>query len=416
MTIPLPRTEHAADPGAGLREARIALDEDRAGDALEFAEKALAAYSWLEDAEGAAECLLAQSVALGGRGLLSGALDTIDQVRRIAVANRRVRLQSWCGYSRAVVELRLDSPERSLRSLARALGPAELSGDPELIGSILFEQAKVLRGAGSGERDLRRAEALCAQVRDRWRQLDDVVRQARVTVLLAHVRLDLGEVERARRSCRRAEELLAGQDRPVAQAELLLAQARVSGARDRVGEQVARLGRAAEIAAGCRAREVAVRAHGELSAAYERAGQLGPALRHARAQLEQHRLRDRQDGVDLLRMREHDLTAGLARLSFGPAGREPVRPGHVTAERTDSRIARALRAGLTKRGIEVLQLLVSGAGTNTIADRLALSPKTVQNHLQRIYRTLGVHDRAGAVVWWIDLDPEAVGAPRQPVG
>ncbi|MET1075615.1 MAG: helix-turn-helix transcriptional regulator, partial [Umezawaea sp.] len=267
-----------------------------------------------------------------------------------------------------------------------------------------------------GERDLRRAEALCAQVRDRWRQLDDAVRPARVTVLLAHVRLDLGEVERAWRSCRRAEELLAGQDRPVAQAELLLAQAGVSGARDRVGEQIARLCRAAEIAAGCRAREVAVRAHGALSDAYERAGQLGPALRHARAQLEQHRLRDRQDGVDLLRMREHDLTAGLARLSFGAAGREPLRAGTTTTERTDSRIARALRAGLTKRGIEVLQLLVSGAGTNTIADRLALSPKTVQNHLQRIYRTLGVHDRAGAVVWWIDLDPEAVDAPRQPVG
>lgn len=420
MTIPLPRAEEAGDPrvnaSVNLREARIALDEDRSGDAVEFAEKALATYAWLEDAEGVAESVLAQSVALGQRGLLAEALDAVDHVQGIAVANRRVRLQSRCGLSRALVELRLDSPERSLRSLARALGLAEVGGDAELIGSILFEQARVLRGPGAHERDLRRAEALCALVRDRWKQVDDGVRLARVTVLLAHVRLDLGEVERARRSCRRAEDLLVGHDRPVLQAELLLAQARVSGARDRVGEQIARLHRAAELAVGSLARGVAVRAHGALSAAYERAGQLGPALRHARAQLEQHRLREQQDGRDLLRLREHDLTAGLARLSFAPNSPKPLRPTTATAERTNSRIARALRAGLTRRGIEVLQLVVAGANTNAIAGRLDLSPKTIQNHLQRIYRTLGVHGRAGAVVWWIDLDPDAVDPQPEPVG
>ncbi|MFD9738102.1 LuxR C-terminal-related transcriptional regulator [Umezawaea sp. NPDC059074] len=420
MTIPLPRAE-AGDPrvnaSANLREARIALDEDRSADAVEFAEKALAAFSWLEDAEGVAESVLAQSVALGQRGLLADALDAIDHVLGVAVAHRRVGLQARCGLSRAVVELRLDSSERSLRSLARSLGLAELGGDPELIGSILFEQARVLSGPGARERELRRAEALCAHVRDRWKQVDDGVRLARVTVLLAHVRLDLGEVERARRSCRRAEELLTGHDRPVAQAELLLAQARISGARDRVGEQLARLHRAAELAVACLAREVAVRAHGALSATYERAGQLGPALRHARSQLEQHRLREVRDGRDLLRLREHDLTAGLARLDFAPTGPKPLRPNTTaTAERTNSRIARALRAGLTRRGIEVLQLVVSGANTNAIAGRLGLSPKTVQNHLQRIYRTLGVHGRAGAVVWWIDLDPDAVDVQPEPVG
>jgi DNA-binding CsgD family transcriptional regulator/tetratricopeptide (TPR) repeat protein len=419
MTIPLPRAE-AGDPrvnaSVNLREARIALDEDRSGDAVEFAEKALAVYSWLEDAEGVAESVLAQSVALGQRGLPADALDAIDHVQEIAVANRHLRLQARCGLSRALVEQRLGSAERSLRSLARALGLAELGGDPELIGTILFEQAKVLHGTGTRERELRRAEALCAHVRDRWRQVDDGVRLARVTVLLAHVRLDLGEVERARRSCRRAEELLSGHDRPVTQAELLLAQARVSGARDRVGEQIGRLQRAAELAVGSLARDVAVRAHSALSAAYERAGQLGPALRHARAQLEQHRLREQQDGWELLRLREHDLTAGLARLSFAEVGQKPLHPNTATAERTNSRIARALRAGLTRRGIEVLQLVVAGANTNTIAGRLDLSPKTVQNHLQRIYRTLGVHGRAGAVVWWIDLDPDAVGARPEPVG
>lgn len=415
----------------------MALDEGRPGDALEFAEKAVAAFSWLDDAEGVAESVLTQSVALGKRGLLPGALDTIDRIQQIAAANRHVRLQSWCSFSRAIVELRLDSRERSLHSLARALGLAELSGDPELIGSILFEQAKLMRtqyhehcmirtperrcspDGEPCERKLRRAETLCAQVRDRWKQLGDDIRLARVNLLLAHVRLDLGEVERARRSCQRAEQLLAGHDRPVAHAELLMARARVSGARNHLGEQIDQLTRAAEAAMSCLAREVAVQAHGALSAAYEQAGQLAPALRHSRLQLEQYRLWELQEGRDLLRMREHDLSARLveqlAHHNFEPKRENTVsRPLHqeplrttTTAEQTNSRIARALRAGLTKRGIEVLRLVVAGASTNAIGKELDLSPKTVQNHLQRIYRTVGVRDRAGAVVWWLDLVAEA---------
>ncbi|MCE6993470.1 LuxR C-terminal-related transcriptional regulator [Saccharothrix sp. S26] len=441
MTIPVQR---AADPReaavSNLREARMALDEGRPGDALESAEKAVAAFSWLDDAEGVAHSVLAQSVALGKRGLLPGALDTIDRVQAIAQANRHVGLQAWCCFSRAVVELRLDSRERSLHSLARALGLAELTKDVELIGSILFEQATVLRtqyhehcmvrSAASrcspdGEpctRKLRRAEALCAQVRDRWKHLDQPVRMARLNLLLTHVRLDLGDVERALRSCRRADLLLTGQDRPVLRAELLMARARVEGLRGRHDEQVRLLGRAAELAMGVLAREVAVRAHGALSVAYERAGELGPALRHARSQLEQYRLWELQEGRDLLRMREHDPSARLvdqlAERAFGlrrdhrAARPDPLRSS-ATAEQDNRRIARALRAGLTKRGIEVLRRVAAGESTADIAAELSLSPKTVQNHLQRIYRTIDVRDRAGAAVWWVDLDEETLARPSR---
>ncbi len=434
MTIPVQR---AADPRANavtnLREARMALDEGRPGDALEFAEKAVAAFSWLDDAEGVAQSVLAQSVALGKRGLLPGALDTIDRVQQIASANRHVLLQAWCSFSQAVVELRLDSRERSLHSLARALGLAELTGDAELIGSILFEQANLMRTqyhehcmirseatrcSPDGEpcmRKLRRAEALCAQVRDKWKNLEEPARMARVNLLLAHVRLDLGELDRALRSCQRADQLLAGKERPVLRAELLMARARVSGARGRFAEQVRQLTQAAELAMGCQAREVAVRAHGALSVAHEQVGQLNAALHHARTQLEQYRLWELQEGRDLLRMREHDLSARLveqlAHHRFEPRREntvvrvqrhEPLRTSS-TAEQANRRIARALRAGLTKRGIEVLRRVADGASTTAIAEELELSPKTVQNHLQRIYRTIGVRDRAGAAVWWVDL-------------
>jgi DNA-binding CsgD family transcriptional regulator len=439
MTIPVQR---AADPReaavSNLREARMALDEGRPGDALESAEKAVAAFSWLDDAEGVAHSVLAQSVALGKRGLLPGALDTIDRVQAIAAANRHVGLQAWCSFAQAVVELRLDSRERSLHSLARALGLAELTKDVELIGSILFEQATVLRtqyhehcmvrSAASrcspdGEpctRKLRRAEALCAQVRDRWKHLDQPLRMARLNLLLTHVRLDLGEVDRALRSCKRADRLLADQDRPVLRAELLMARARISGTRGRHDDQVRLLTRAAELAMGVLAREVAVRAHGALSVAYERAGKLDPALRHARSQLEQYRLWELQEGRDLLRMREHDLSARLvdqlAERTFGlrrgdrAARPDPLRSS-ATAEQDNRRIARALRAGLTRRGIEVLRRVAAGESTTDIATELSLSPKTVQNHLQRIYRTIEVRDRAGAAVWWVELDEEARARP-----
>lgn len=441
MTIPVQR---AADPRASavtnLREARMALDEGRPGDALEFAEKAVAAFSWLDDAEGVALGVLAQSVALGKRGLLPGALDTIDRVQQIASANRHALLQAWCSFSRAVVELRLDSRERSLHSLARALGLAELTGDPELIGAILFEQATLMRTqyhehcmlraaatrcSPDGEpcvRKLRRAEALCAQVRDKWKHLDEPVRMARVNLLLAHVRLDLGELERALRSCQRADQLLAGRERPVLRAELLMARARVNGARGRQADQIRQLTQAAELAMGCLAREVAVRAHGALSVAHERAGQLAVALHHSRAQLDQYRLWELQEGRDLLRMREHDLSARLveqlAHHRFEPRRENTVvrAPRHEpplrtssSAEEVNRRIARALAAGLTKRGIEVLRRVAGGARTAAIAEELELSPKTVQNHLQRIYRTIGVRDRAGAAVWWLDLVDDSTG-------
>ena len=53
--------------------------------------------------------------------------------------------------------------------------------------------------------------------------------------------------------------------------------------------------------------------------------------------------------------------------------------------------------GLTRRELEVLQLLGSGARAPEIAADLRISPKTVSSHLQSIFRKLGVHSRAQAV-------------------
>jgi DNA-binding NarL/FixJ family response regulator len=53
---------------------------------------------------------------------------------------------------------------------------------------------------------------------------------------------------------------------------------------------------------------------------------------------------------------------------------------------------------LTAREREVLQLIAIGERNATIATRLALSPKTVSNHVSAIFAKLGVADRPAAIV------------------
>jgi PAS domain S-box-containing protein len=57
------------------------------------------------------------------------------------------------------------------------------------------------------------------------------------------------------------------------------------------------------------------------------------------------------------------------------------------------------RSSLTKREIEVLRLMSTGANTKALATRLHLSPATVRNHVQNILEKLGVHSRLEAVAW-----------------
>lgn len=53
-------------------------------------------------------------------------------------------------------------------------------------------------------------------------------------------------------------------------------------------------------------------------------------------------------------------------------------------------------AGLTQRETEVLDLLAQGLPNKAIARQLQISPKTVSNHIERVYSKLGVSNRAGA--------------------
>jgi predicted ATPase/DNA-binding CsgD family transcriptional regulator len=66
-------------------------------------------------------------------------------------------------------------------------------------------------------------------------------------------------------------------------------------------------------------------------------------------------------------------------------------------------------AGLTARETQVLRLIAEGAATRDISERLFISAKTADNHIQHIYIKLGVTNRAAATRWAFDHDVVAAG-------
>jgi DNA-binding NarL/FixJ family response regulator len=85
------------------------------------------------------------------------------------------------------------------------------------------------------------------------------------------------------------------------------------------------------------------------------------------------------------------FTAGLAGLVLGEFRRLADRPGE------DSETPR-----LTERETEVLRLVAKGLSYKQIAERLVLSHRTVQNHVQNTLRKLQMHNRAQLVRYAIE--------------
>jgi len=75
-----------------------------------------------------------------------------------------------------------------------------------------------------------------------------------------------------------------------------------------------------------------------------------------------------------------------------------VATGHgEPRERTVSRRSRP--GGLTRREVDVLRLAARGLTTQQIAERLYISSKTADHHIQHIYRKIDVSTRAAAALW-----------------
>ena len=74
---------------------------------------------------------------------------------------------------------------------------------------------------------------------------------------------------------------------------------------------------------------------------------------------------------------------------------EQVVPAAVALDRLRRRPA---AAGLSAREREILALVAQGETNPAIARRLAISPRTVQRHLDHVYTKLGVSSRTAAAL------------------
>jgi HD-GYP domain-containing protein (c-di-GMP phosphodiesterase class II) len=62
----------------------------------------------------------------------------------------------------------------------------------------------------------------------------------------------------------------------------------------------------------------------------------------------------------------------------------------------------SLPAGLTRREAEVLRLLALGLTVREVADRLVISAKTAEHHVEHIYSKIGVSTRGAAALFAIE--------------
>lgn len=90
------------------------------------------------------------------------------------------------------------------------------------------------------------------------------------------------------------------------------------------------------------------------------------------------------------------VAASVAATALREAG-ERDRERHQRAAREQAALG---RFGLTARERDVLNLLCQGLSNAVIAHRLALTEKTVKNHLNHIFGKLQVSSRTEAVVVW----------------
>ncbi len=69
---------------------------------------------------------------------------------------------------------------------------------------------------------------------------------------------------------------------------------------------------------------------------------------------------------------------------------------------------------LTPRNLEVLRLIVAGLNDREIADELSLAYGSVRNHVSRLYKRLGVRNRAEAIRWALQhgIVPSVEQLPR----
>ena len=96
-----------------------------------------------------------------------------------------------------------------------------------------------------------------------------------------------------------------------------------------------------------------------------------------------------------------EARAIFARLGATPAlaRAEVLASRDVASPPLDVRPASEERASLTAREGEVLRLIAAGRSNREIAEALCLSVRTVERHVEKLYRKIDAHGRADATAF-----------------
>lgn len=124
---------------------------------------------------------------------------------------------------------------------------------------------------------------------------------------------------------------------------------------------------------------------------------LGFPYRRALALADCHDATSAREGLRSLR------ALGATRVADRVA-RELRKRGLEHLPRGPRRVTRENPAGLTPRQLETLELLAEGLSNRQIADRLNISPKTVEHHVSAVLSKLGVANRTEAAIRAAELE------------
>jgi DNA-binding NarL/FixJ family response regulator len=120
------------------------------------------------------------------------------------------------------------------------------------------------------------------------------------------------------------------------------------------------------------------------------------------------------DAVRRTALGEAVFTAGLAGLVLGEYRRlAAAASGHATDSAADPADSANATPRLTDRETEILRLVAKGLSYKQIAERLVISHRTVQNHVQNTLQKLQMHNRVQLVRYAIrqGLDTEQTDHP-----
>ncbi|MER3437506.1 MAG: hypothetical protein C4346_07890, partial [Chloroflexota bacterium] len=353
--------------------ARRQGDYDRA---VGLYEEALVLYQALGDPAGVPSVLNNLGVIADDQGDYGRAAELYESaLRHLRDAGDRSRIGALLNNLGRVARRKQD-PQRAEALYQEALASHRELGDQRGVGLALNNLGVVAYSQG----DLSRAIARYEEALAVWQVLDDRLNAALTQHNLAEAIADSGDVARAAALFRASLTARADQGDRSGVAETLAGIAAIASRSGLAARAVTLLGSAA-------------------------------ALRHAIGISLPSAEQGRQDRLLATLRRQvpaaefdHAWTAGYgmtvhAAVREGMAVIEAMAAEPASAQPPAPAVDAAAAAGLTKREIEVLRLLVEGYSDKEIGEALFISHRTAMTHVLNILNKLGVNSRTAAAAW-----------------